>query len=322
MSITFVLATAWMWYKKTENFPLGAKGVRWLLVARGFGGFFGVFGLYYSLLYLPLADATVITFLSPGITCWVCSKLINEPYTRVEMIGTFVSIFEVVFIARPTSLFQAFGGSDAPSTIEGSGEADPGDYANVTPLQRLTAVGIALIGVCGSVVAFTTIRWIGTRAHPLISVNYFSAWCTLVSCIMMAFLPGVGFLFPADLKEWGYLIFLGLCGFIMQFLLAAGLSYEKSSRATNMTYTQMLFALTFDKLVFGHTPGVLSIIGSSLILGSAIVVAMQRVSGEKNERAGGHRALGDEESQQGLLGSTSYRTIGEDHDRLPVQEAR
>ncbi|KAF7189579.1 putative membrane protein, partial [Pseudocercospora fuligena] len=325
MGITFVLATAWMWYKKTEHFPLGAKGVRWLLVARGFGGFFGVFGMYYSLLYLPLADATVITFLTPGITCWVCSKLIKEPFTRVEMIGTFVSIFGVVFIARPTSLFQAFGGSDAPSAIEGSGEAgqsDAGNYENVTPIQRLTAVGIALIGVCGSVIAFTTIRWIGKRAHPLISVNYFAAWCTLVSCIMMAFLPGVGFLFPADLKEWGYLIFLGVCGFVMQFLLAAGLSYEKSSRATNMTYTQMLFALTFDKLVFGHTPGVLSIIGSSLILGSAIVVAMQRDSGEKKERPEGRQALGDEEAQQGLLASASDPTVGEDHDRLPVQEVQ
>ncbi|KXS98755.1 hypothetical protein AC578_9031 [Pseudocercospora eumusae] len=325
MVITFVLATAWMWYKKTEHFPLGAKGVRWLLLARGFGGFFGVFGMYYSLLYLPLADATVITFLTPGLTCWVCSKLIKEPFTRVEMIGTFVSIFGVVFIARPTSLFQAFGGSDTPPAVQGSDEAtqsDAGNYELVTPTQRLTAVGIALIGVCGSVIAFTTIRWIGKRAHPLISVNYFAVSCTVVSSITMAFLPGVGFLFPADLKEWGYLIFLGICGFVMQFLLAASLSYEKSSRATNMTYTQMLFALTFDKLVFGHTPGVLSIIGSSLILGSAIVVAMQRDSGEGKKRPEGREALGDEEAQQGLFTSASDPTTGEDHDRLPVQEVQ
>lgn len=45
-----------------------------------------------------------------------------------------------------------------------------------------------------------------------------------------------------------------------------------------MSYTQMLFALTFDKLVFNHTPGLLSIAGSSLILGSAIVVALQKQS--------------------------------------------
>ncbi|KAI9802394.1 MAG: hypothetical protein M1825_002776 [Sarcosagium campestre] len=68
----------------------------------------------------------------------------------------------------------------------------------------------------------------------------------------------------------------------MQFLLTAGLAHESSSRATNMVYTQMLFALALDKMVFGTTPGVLSIFGSSLILGSAIYVAVQRAS-TKNE---------------------------------------
>jgi hypothetical protein len=43
MSITVVLASAYMWYKKTPHFPLGKPEVRWLLAARGFGGFFGMF---------------------------------------------------------------------------------------------------------------------------------------------------------------------------------------------------------------------------------------------------------------------------------------
>lgn len=45
MGITVVLSSAWMWYKQTEHFPLGAKGVRWLLVARGVGGFFGEYNI-------------------------------------------------------------------------------------------------------------------------------------------------------------------------------------------------------------------------------------------------------------------------------------
>lgn len=38
MFITVVLASAWMWYKKTPDFPLGKPEVRGLLAARGFGG--------------------------------------------------------------------------------------------------------------------------------------------------------------------------------------------------------------------------------------------------------------------------------------------
>jgi drug/metabolite transporter (DMT)-like permease len=222
MGITVVLASLYMWYNKTPHFPFGHPEVRWLLVARGFGGFFGVTGMYWSLLYLPLADATVITFLAPGLACWACSFLINEPFTRVEKIGTLVSFVGVIFIARPTSFFAAFssappgsGTGDMAPENTSTPDADASNYDDVTPSQRLMAVGIALVGVCGACVAYTTIRWIGKRAHPLISVNYFATWCTIVSFVLQLALPHVGFVFPADAKEWGYLIFLGICGFVM-----------------------------------------------------------------------------------------------------------
>ncbi len=101
----------------------------------------------------------------------------------------------------------------------------------------------------------------------------------------MAVLPSVDFLLPADLKEWSYLIFLGICGFAMQLLLSAGLQAEKSSRATNMVYTQMLFALLFDKVVFGTNPTLLSLLGSTLILASAIYVAVQRANWKQRQEA-------------------------------------
>lgn len=229
MSITVLLASGYMWYRKTAYFPLGMPEVRWLLVARGFGGFFGVFGMYYSLLYLPLADATVITFLAPSLACWACSILIKEPFTRLEQLAGLVSLVGVALIARPITLFAAFGSADPPpasgnsdvlpggnTTVPAGGaDADASSYENVTPSQRLAAVAIALVGVLGSATAYTTIRWIGKRAHPLLSVNYFAAWCTFVSTVMLFVLPDVGFILPADLKEWTYLIFLGICGFAM-----------------------------------------------------------------------------------------------------------
>ena len=182
--------------------------------------------MYYSLQYLPLADCTVLTFLAPGLVCWVCSILIKEPFTRIEQIATVISFTGVILIARPTSFFHSPDKSPPGEGPEGLSyerdnatpvkrPSDASDYDNVTAEQRLAAVGMAMLGVCGTVVAFTTIRWIGKRAHPLISVNYFAAWCTIVSFVMQFILPGVGFLLPADAKEWGYLIFLGVCGFIM-----------------------------------------------------------------------------------------------------------
>ncbi|KAL9001107.1 MAG: hypothetical protein Q9169_000290 [Polycauliona sp. 2 TL-2023] len=329
MAITSVLCTLYMWWAEVEHFPLGHKSVRKLLMARGFGGFFGLLGIYYSLRYLPLAEATVITFLAPIVACWACSILIHEPFTKTEQIAGFVSLAGVVLIARPTS-FLALNATEASnataidnvlSTTNATAPPHFTSVDHVTSSQRLVAVGVALLGVMGAASAYTTIRMIGQRAHPLISVNYFAAWTTFVATAVLLFVPGMGFQLPSGVKQWGYLIFLGVCGFAMQILMTAGLSYEKSSRATNMVYTNMLFALAFDKLVFDTTMGILSIIGSSLILGSALCVAVKQDPSRKSKT--GERTLGDEEV--GLISDEGERGTGpiEERDVLRgVQEVQ
>ncbi|KAI9652679.1 MAG: hypothetical protein M1831_006666 [Alyxoria varia] len=301
MMITTTLSTFYMWWTEIPDFPFGMPEVRVALAIRGIGGFFGVFGMYYSLIYLPLADATVLTFIAPSLSCFACSFLLKEPFTRVEQLGALVSFLGVILIARPGTLFQSTvnklhardepappPAQQAPAVPLGGPKADAmpmPDAMDLAASQRLGAVCVALVGVVGSATAFTAMRWIGKRAHPLLSVNYFCAWCTFVSGLAMIILPGVDFLLPANSKEWTYLVFLGCCGFAMQFLLSAGLQHEKSSRATNMVYTQMFFALVFDKLVFGTTPTLLSLLGSSLILGSAIYVTMQKESIKQRQDA-------------------------------------
>lgn len=256
-----------------------------------------------SLQYLPLSDATVITFLAPIVTCWACSFLLHEPFTRNEQIAGIISFFGVVLIARPTYLLPHH--SDMPPVASGAGVGIPSTNATVpaglqepnpiTSTQRLKAVGVALVGVLGVASAYTTIRWIGKRAHPLISVNYYAAWTTFLSFVALLAVPGIDFQLPANVREWAYLVFLGICGFLMQFLLTSGLQHEKSSRATNMVYTQMLFALAFDKIVFNTTPGPWVIAGSSLILGSALYVALHNNNKKKKINHGQGAGRGDEE---------------------------
>ncbi|KAJ3472215.1 hypothetical protein NLG97_g11182 [Lecanicillium saksenae] len=82
MIVTASIGSAYMWYKKVPDFPLGPPGVRGLLVLRGTAGTIGLFGLYYSLSFLDIADSTVITFLVPtltGFVCWVALKVRSPP---------------------------------------------------------------------------------------------------------------------------------------------------------------------------------------------------------------------------------------------------
>ncbi|KAK6535228.1 hypothetical protein TWF694_001696 [Orbilia ellipsospora] len=286
--ISVVLCSLYMYFTAVPHFPLGPKGVRWLLVARGVGGFFGVFGLYYSLAYLDVSDATVITFLAPSVAGFACWIILKEPFSRLEMLAGFISLMGVLLISRPTSLFyltdEEDDSTDKVSGVSGSGGTEPSPahddirvrLREITSAQRFTAVMVALLGVFGAATAYTTIRWIGKRAHPLISVNYFSAYCAIVSCLGLLIIPGIGFQMPHNLIQWLLLFGIGICGFCMQFLLTAALQRERTSLVTLMVYVQLIFALIWDKLIWDTWPTWTSWLGSFMIVGSAVYVAVQK----------------------------------------------
>lgn len=291
MSVTTVFSLFLMYWRHVPHAPLGPKGVRWLLVARGLSGFFGIFGMWYSMMYIPLAEATVITFLVPGVSGYLCHIFLHEPFTRKEQIASFLALAGVILIARPVALFTsaaAAGGTAAPPStpvdVVGNmtkNHDSPHTGENAGPTQRLIAIAVALLGVMGGSVAFTTIRSIGDRAHALISVNYFTAWCMIVSMIALAAgpildigQPDLQFGLPNTIRQWVLMLFIMVFGFVAQFLMTMGLGGERSNRATAMTYTHMLFAAGFDKWVFGHEMGWVSLVGCGLIIGSALWVVL------------------------------------------------
>lgn len=97
---------------------------------------------------------------------------------------------------------------------------------------------------------YTTIRLIGKRAHPLVSVNYYLGWCALISLGALLAIPSVGGIaWPESARQWALLAMTGLAGFAMQFLLTSGLRLEKAGRGTNTVYSQMVFSLLWEKVV-------------------------------------------------------------------------
>jgi len=229
MFITWLGAISYLYYNKVPDYLLGPKEVRLLLVLRGVVGFFGLFGIYYSLQYLDLSDATVLTFLAPILTGYFGRIFLKEPFLRTELFAGLVSLLGVILIARPQSLF---GTSEIPGQATG--------------LQRLAAVGVALLGVVGAAAAYISIRAIGHRAHPLISVSLFALYATLVSSIGLVVLH-IPFVFPKTFFGWAEWIVIGVSGFVAQFLLTSGLQRERAGRGVTMIYLQMVFAFAFER---------------------------------------------------------------------------
>ncbi|KAI1763066.1 hypothetical protein GGR53DRAFT_388051 [Hypoxylon sp. FL1150] len=320
MLATSILGCLYMWYKQVPNFPLGRRDIRGLLVVRGLAGFTGLFCSYYSLSYLNISDATVISFLVPTMTAFICFIALREPFTVKETMAGIVAFVGVLFIARPTFLFPRHSESlpEERDTTRFVADKPKGIVPSVpaTPAERSVAVLLAVIGSFAAAAAYSTIRVIGKRAHSLVSVNYFAVLATVGSCFIILVHPDLQFEIPQNATQWyGYicmlspsplLIFLlrillvaiGVAGFLLQFLLTEGLQREKAGRATNLIYTQMVFALVLERIVWGTTPPAESLFGSALIIGSAIWVSLQ-----KNKTAPTKESVVDEE--QSLLGAAA-----------------
>lgn len=258
MTITYIFCIFYFTlYEKNPDFPLGPKGYRFLLFLRSFGGFIGVGGQYWSLIYLNVSDTICITFLAPTVTSFMAYLFLGERFTKVEAIGGFVAFFGVILIAKPHFLLSLFSSNDN------------NDINN----DSLDNLNLKLIGSCfaffstfGTAIAMCSIRKIGFNAHPLFMVSTYALFTAVVSFLGIILLPGLSFQIPHTLKQWSLLTAIGITGFIMQFLLTAGMQREKAARAIAMTYTQLIYASIFDFTVNGKIPQGWSLIGEIIIV--------------------------------------------------------
>lgn len=232
----------------------------------------------------------------PIVTAWACSVFLGQIFSKKDLAAGLVALVGVIIIAHPAVIF---GSHEIGSNTVGN------KVDKVTPKQRLIAIGVSVIGVLGASGAYTMIRVIGSRAHALMSVNYFAFVATVGSTVILLVTPGIGFVVPENSHEWALLTLLGVLGFILQFLLTAGLQMDKSSKATSMLYTQILFALLFDWTIWGVLPGTWSVIGGAIVIASTLWSALQ--TPQKPTKEASKTTMVDEESA--LLGAENSEAV-------------
>ncbi|KAJ2913258.1 hypothetical protein MD484_g7144, partial [Candolleomyces efflorescens] len=262
MIITYVCSIVYMVATGVPDPFFGPKGVRLWLFSRGMGGFIGLYGIYFSLQYLSLSDAIVLSFLSPMCTAISGAVFLGEHVSARQIVASLTSLVGVVLIARPPFLF---GNPERITSPDEDG------------LTKL-ALSVAMIGVLGATLAFTSLRAIGGRAHPMHSMVSFSGLSIVFSSIAMI-TAKTEFIVPAKPSWLAMLLMIGVFGFIAQYLLTLGLRYETAGRGTMAIYTQIVFATILQRIVLHTTPPPLSILGTLIILSSALYTAQDQTSG-------------------------------------------
>ncbi|CCD27257.1 uncharacterized protein NDAI_0K00660 [Naumovozyma dairenensis CBS 421] len=276
MVITYLGTLIYMFINRhTIQFvPFGDPKIRKWLILRGCVGFFGVFGMYFSLMYLSISDAVLITFLAPSVTIIMSWVILRERFTKTEAIGCIVSLFGVVLIVRPTFIFGVPDDDD--------GKIDPEMVESKNPEERLIATFVGLLGVVGMSMVYVVIRFIGKRAHAIMSVSYFSLITTIISFLGIVFLPSMKFHVPHSLKQWLLFANLGFCGFIFQLLLTLGIQKERAGRGSLISYTQLIYAIFWDVTLYRHWPNIWSWCGMLIIIGTTLLIVKLKPKQDEN----------------------------------------
>jgi len=218
-----------------------------LLFLRGVLGFVALSCVYYAVIHLPLAEATVIQFTNPVLTALLAAPLLGESLRRTEVLLVLMSLLGVVVVARPPFLV-----GDAAAGL------DP------------YAVGVALAGAVFTAAAYVMVRRL-RREEPLLIVFYFAAVSVAASIPMVVPV----FTMPRG-WEWGLLLAIGVTTHMGQLFLTRGLQTERAGRATAVGYLQIVFATLLGAVFFGELPDGWTWVGAAAIVLSTVLLARVR----------------------------------------------
>ncbi|ROV95300.1 hypothetical protein VSDG_06020 [Cytospora chrysosperma] len=267
--ITGIGCTLYLWSRGVPDFLLGPRDARILLSLRAIGGVCGAIGFYFSILYLTLAQATALNFLAPLGAMVLAKYLSYGTFSSIDRVGGLMAVAGVILVVQPD--------------IFDRGHSPPSQVADATP-ERLKGVACGIVGVLGGIIALATIRRLGSRVHPLMSVNYF-AWAVVLVTTILIFIARTPWT-ASSVRQWSLLIVVGIFGSLMEVLLTAGISSDASSAATVMIYSQVIWALVLDRIIWHVDLNVWVLIGVGSVVCSLILVSLAKEATTNRQRDG------------------------------------
>ncbi|KAI9002326.1 hypothetical protein BC832DRAFT_115137 [Gaertneriomyces semiglobifer] len=293
--LVYVMVTSCMFKWGYENIAFGPKEVRGLMVLRGLVGFAGLTCGWYALSVLTLADATVLSFLSPIFTAILARFILKEPYEVLDGVTGFLSMVGVICIARPSFLFDRFAAritqttpddliSGGPSEITDADKTSFDIFANATivltepvaetedPSGRPLGVLLGLAGAGFGALVYIIVRYLAGRATPMHILSMFSLVSLPCSLFLTMILPSpTPWIVPQSPLTYMFLCLVAVSAFSGQLFLCKSLQRETAGKASSMNYVQVLVAFLAEWIIWDVQPSIWSLIGS-LIIGSCVIL--------------------------------------------------
>ncbi|XP_052425985.1 solute carrier family 35 member G1-like [Carassius gibelio] len=236
---------------------LGPRDMRIYLFFRGFLGSNAMILLYYAVLQMPLADATVIVFSNPVFTSLLAWIFLKERCTIWDVVFTIFTLTGVILIARPPFLF---GGE--LSGIEG-------DYTN-----HIKGTVAAFAGAIGAACTMVILRKIGKSVHYYLSVWYYAV-LGLIECVIVLFILDEWTIPFCGWDRWT-LMAIGVLGIAGQTFLTKALQIEKAGPVALMRTMDVVLAFILQFLFLNRKPTWWSLGGALCVISSTSGVAIRK----------------------------------------------
>ena len=152
--------------------PLGHR--RGLLLARGVSGFIALTSVFYAIIHLPIAAATMLHYMHPVFTALLAFIFLLERPTKATLMCIVLSLIGLGFMVAPLWL------SEAPTRL------------------AFWPVMAGLGGALGSGIAYTLVRKLVATEQPSVIVLYFPMVCIPGALL----LGGADFVWPNAMGWW------------------------------------------------------------------------------------------------------------------------
>ncbi|KEI10288.1 membrane protein [Clostridium sp. K25] len=222
-----------IFYKKDSI--IGKLENRKYLFLRGIMGTISIFTLYYSLDYLFLADATILTKLSPFFTIIFSFIILKENFTKSQLYFLIMAFLGSLFVIKPE-----FNSSIIPSLM-------------------------GILSACTAGIAYTMIRILGNKETFYTIILSFTGIATLTM------FPSIFINNNISIQHTLFLILGGFCFTLGQVFLTIAYKSAPASEISMFDYLGLLFAGIYGFILFKEVPDMLSIIGYFIIVAISIL---------------------------------------------------
>lgn len=223
--------------KKNKGSFLGKKENRKYLFFRAICGTFAVWCSYYAIDHMLLANATVLSKISPFFVLIFSYVFLKEKLKMHHIIAMIIAFIGVILVVKPT-----------------------------TEMALETSIIAILSGILGGGVG-TLLRFLRNREKANTIVFFYAFTSAILSIPLMLY----SFTVPT-ISQILVLLLSGVFSSGTQFALTTAYKYAPAKEISVFSYSNIIFVTIIGALIWNTFPNELALVGYVLIIGAAILM--------------------------------------------------